>query len=220
MLHLHVPKYKTLEVISKSSPEYISFSQGTVKLHGTPAPIKKHVQERLQSSDFDFYQDVRGIYSLRLKIAEKLSSKYSKAFLPEHIMISHGAISGITAICLSLLAAGDEVIVPEPAYPSYRNIILFSKAVPVFIKGYYRAEGRWNFDFENILRSITPCTRMIVISNPSNPTGMCLSHEDIMALKSLCQDRGSILFLMKSMTIISTKAPFILSRRMFWIPIM
>ncbi len=190
MLMLDLPKYKTIEAISNSSKEYISFSQGTIKISGTPAPIKKHIQEKLESDSLDYYQYVGGIYSLRTKIAEKLSKKHNVLIKPEQIIISHGSIGGITAICLTLLKEGDEVIIPTPFYPSYRNIILFSKAIPIFVEGYIREQSAWKFDIERIKQSITSKTKMLILSNPSNPSGVCLNKEAIHELKQWCECHG------------------------------
>ena len=190
MLKLDLPKYKTIESISNSSKEYISFSQGTVKISGTPALIKKHIQEKLESDSLDYYQYVGGILSLRTKIAEKLSINHSVVIKPEQVIISHGSIGGITAICLTLLQEGDEVLVPSPFYPSYRNIVLFSKATPVYVEGYIRENNAWRFDFERIKHSATSKTKMLILSNPSNPTGVCLSRREILEIKQWCEQNG------------------------------
>ncbi len=184
MLKLGLPKYKTIESISSSSEEYISFSQGTVKISGTPALIKQHIREKLESDSLDYYQYVGGIYPLRTKIAGKCGVK------PEQVIISHGSIGGITAICLTLLKQGDEVIIPTPFYPSYRNIILFSKAVPVYVEGYVQEKDSWRFDLDSIKQSATSKTKMIILSNPSNPTGVCLKREDLLLLKQWCEQKG------------------------------
>lgn len=179
-----LPKYKTIESISGTSKEYISFSQGTVRIAGTPSPIKRHLMEKLESDALDYYQYVGGIYPLRTKLAEKNGVK------PEQVVISHGSIGGITAICLTLLKTGDEVIVPAPYYPSYRNIILFSKAVPVYAEAYRRERGRWVFDLESVKNCTTSKTKMIILSNPSNPTGALLTMREVNDLKQWCEEKG------------------------------
>lgn len=176
MLKLDLPKYKTIE--SLCSSEYISFSQGTVKISGTPPLIKKAMQEKLDSDIVDYYQYVGGIAPLRAKIADKLTKRHGVSIKPEQVMISHGSIGGITAICLTLLQKGDEVIIPIPFYPSYRNIVLFSKAVPVYV------------ELERVKEAVTPKTKMILLSNPSNPSGVCLSKEEVLSLKSWCEEKG------------------------------
>jgi aspartate/methionine/tyrosine aminotransferase len=189
MLKLDLPKYKTIESISSTSQEYISFSQGTVKISGTPALIKKHIQEKLEGDSLDYYQYVGGIYALRSKIADKLSKNHDVTIKPEQVIISHGSIGALTAICLTLLEAGDEVLVPAPFYPSYRNIILFSKATPVYVEGYIMEQNAWSFDVERVKQAATSKTKMIILSNPSNPSGVCLSKKEILELKHWCEQK-------------------------------
>ena len=79
---------------------------------------------------------------------------------------------------------------PAPFYPSYRNIILFSKATPVYVEGYIRECNTWRFDIERVKEAATINTKMIILSNPSNPTGVCLSKKEIFDLKVWCEQKG------------------------------
>ncbi len=187
---LHLPRYKNIELISHSIDGCISLSQGAVKIGGTPQLIKEHIREILQSEVVDFYQYVGGILPLRQKIAKRISEIKGCCCETENIMITHGAIGGITAICLALLQSGDEVILPEPAYPSYRNIILFSKAHPIYVESYLREKNNWYFDLDAIKKKTTEKTKMIIISHPSNPTGMILQKESMIALREWCENKG------------------------------
>lgn len=185
-----MPRYKAIETIAKSEPGYISFSQGTVKIEGTPQVIKDHVRDLLRSDIGDYYQYVGGIYDLREQIAIDLSEKFRCLYTTDHILITHGSIGGITNACLALLNNGDQVILPEPSYPSYYNIIKFAKAEPVFVQGFIREENQWRFDLESIIKAVTPQTRMIIISNPVNPCGICLSEQAVLSLKEFCEHAG------------------------------
>jgi len=64
MLQLELPRYKSIEALAHADPEFISFSQGTVRVGGTPLPIKAHVQSLLASDIADYYQFVGGYLSL------------------------------------------------------------------------------------------------------------------------------------------------------------
>jgi aspartate/methionine/tyrosine aminotransferase len=189
MLKLDLPKYKEIESISRRSEGCISFSQGAVRIGGTPRLIKEHIQQKLESDVFDYYQCVGGIQPLREKIAQKLSEKHQIVINPEQVIVTHGSIGGITAVCLTLLKEGDEVIIPIPFYPSYRNIVLFSKAIPVFTEGYTKKDNVWKFDLETIKQAVSSKTKMLILSNPSNPSGVTLTKEELLSLKSWCEDR-------------------------------
>ena len=187
MLQLTMPRYKKIEAISKESKDCISFSQGAVRVGGTPQVIKDHVKNLLSEDCADYYQNVGGIYPLRQKIAQELSEKFRRVFTSDSILVTHGSIGGITNLCLSLLKQGDEVILPEPTYPSYQNIIRFSKGMPVFIPGFIEEKGAWRFDLSSIVKAVTKRTKMIILPNPSNPLGVCLKKDDIQALINFCQ---------------------------------
>ncbi|WP_068469403.1 pyridoxal phosphate-dependent aminotransferase [Candidatus Protochlamydia phocaeensis] len=190
MLHLELPKYKMIEQISKTSPEYISFSQGAVKVGGTPAEIKAHVASLLETDCCDYYQSVAGLYPLREKIAQRLTEKFGPLFTPEHILVTHGSIGGITALCLSLLKEGDEVLLPEPTYPSYRNIILFSKGQPIFTPAFFEDKEGWMLNLDALEHARTSRTKMLILPNPSNPCGFCLSTQDLLQLKAWGEAHG------------------------------
>lgn len=185
-----MPRYKSIETIAKSSPDYISFSQGTVKVDGTPQVIKDYIRDLLQSDVVDYYQHVGGIYALRQQIANDLSFKFGCVFTPEHVIVTHGSIGGITNACLALLKTGDQVILPEPGYPSYCNIIKFAKAEPLLVQGFFREEEDWKFDVNAIIQAVTPRTKMIILSNPANPCGICLKEQDIVNLRNFCEKSG------------------------------
>ena len=195
MLHLELPKYKKIESISKSRPDSISFSQGTVRVGGTPKLIKDYIAKLLMEDTVDYYQDGSGLSSLRKKIASDLSIKYDVILEEENILITHGALGGITNICLTLLKEGDEVIIPVPNYPSYRNIIHFSKGKPRFVPAFIQHENKWLFDINQIKQAITERTKIVILSNPSNPCGICLCKKTILAIKDLCESHGIYLLL-------------------------
>lgn len=190
MLHLELPRYKSIEAIASANKEMISFSQGALKMGGTPKAIKEHIQGMLNTDTLDYYQFVGGIYPLRAKLAEKLSQKFSCTVKVENILITHGAIGALTNLCLTLLKNGDEVILPEPIYPSYRNIVKFSKATPVYIQGFIEQNNAWVFDLEQIKKAYSPRTKMLILSNPCNPCGTYLKQAELEELKNWCEQKG------------------------------
>lgn len=195
MLRLELPRYKKIEVISKTNTGTISFSQGAVKVGGTPSTIKEHIRSLLSQDIVDYYQNGAGLDALREKIAENLSLKHKISLTADNILITHGAIGGITNICLTLLQDGDQVLIPEPTYPSYRNIVRFSKAEPIFPPAFIENGNQWILDLDILREAITPKTKMIILSNPSNPCGFGLSQETLNTLVALCEEKGIYLLL-------------------------
>ncbi len=187
MLCLNLPKYKTIEQMARKNPECISFSQGAVKVGGTPMEIKDYVSQILKQDIVDYYQPVAGIDLLREKLASVLSNKHAANISARNIIVTHGAIGALTTICLTLLAQGDEVLLPEPTYPSYLNVVTFSKALPKFVPAYLEDQNGWRFDIEAIREATNSRTRMIILSNPSNPCGVCLNAGELFSLKNWCE---------------------------------
>lgn len=92
------------------------------------------------------------------------------------------------AINLSVMALadeGDEIIIPEPYFLSYPEICKIYGVKPVKVV----SKDDFSLDIEGIENAITPKTRAVIISNPSNPTGKVYGHDELRALQKLCLDR-------------------------------
>lgn len=192
MIKLQTPAFKKIEVQAQATPGCISFSQGALRVGGVPAPIREYAREILKTDKADYYVNGLGIMPLREKIATYLQQKHGVVINPQHVFITHGGVGGLTSIFLTLLEAGDEVILPAPTYPVYQNIIKMSKANPIFVNAAFtRDEGNgkssWVFDFDRVKAAVTSKTKMIVIANPTNPTGMSFGEKDVRNLKDLCE---------------------------------
>lgn len=194
MIELGMPQIKKIEAIARSKKNCISFAQGTMRFGGVHQHIKEYARQILLTDKADYYQDPLGLFSLRQKIAGKLSKEHNISLDVDNIMVSHGAIGALTAFCLTYLQHGDEVIIPEPAYPAYENIASFCKAKSVFVPAFSmqaNAQGQyyWKFDLDKIQEAFSSKTKMIIISNPSNPCGTYLSKDEILQLKRFCDSK-------------------------------
>lgn len=192
MLQIRLPELKRLEVIAQNTPGCISFSQGALRIGGIPQEIKDHMKDVLSTDKTDYYQPGVGMMALREKLAKQLSDQHNVSLSAQNIIISHGGIGAISTACATLLDAGDEVIIPEPAYPPYKNIVTICKAMPVFVPAYDEIQNSsgeisWVLNIEKLKDAITTKTKMIILANPSNPTGSCLAKQDLILLKELCE---------------------------------
>jgi aspartate/methionine/tyrosine aminotransferase len=89
------------------------------------------------------------------------------------VLVTNGGIHGLYILCLSLLDPGDEVLIPDPAWPPAAGNILAARGVPV---GYRLHESSgWQPDLDEVEGAITPKTRVLYINSPSNPTGGVLT---------------------------------------------
>lgn len=129
------------------------------------------------------YAAMPGDVLLRQRIAEKAFKLYNYELDPtSEITITAGGTQAIFTAIGAFVGKGDEVIIIEPAYDSYKpSIELFGgKAVP-----YALTAPDYTLDWDELEKLITPSTKMLLFNNPHNPTGRVFNKEDILALKKL-----------------------------------
>lgn len=205
MLEIPLSGIKRIEEIAKSSDEYISLSQGSIKVGGIPQQIKDYVSELLKGDQTDYYESCWGIRPLREKLAEVLSAQYKTDISVNQVLPTHGCIGGLSLLYLSILSPGDEVVIPEPAYPAYGLLTQATRAVPVYVSVLRQAQDdrdpvqdgtvSWKFDIEKIKAAVTEKTKIIVFSNPWNPLGIVVSKEEIRQLLAWCEQKGIYLII-------------------------
>ncbi len=119
------------------------------------------------------YNPPSGLPALRQALAVEAGRQRGVQFAPEQVVIAPGTKPMLLLPMLALLEAGDEVIYPDPGFPSYVAAIgiVGAKPVPVPLV----EERGFDLDLEALDASLSPRTRMIILSSPSNPTGGILS---------------------------------------------
>ena len=124
------------------------------------------------------YAPPMGLPALRAKIADNLSQLGGGAFAAEDILVTNGASSGIYAAMVAVLNPGDEVLLHDPTYSLYCDVALSVGAVPVFVP--WTAALR--LDMAAMEQAVTPRTRMFVLNNPVNPTGIAFTADEMQAI--------------------------------------
>eukprot|EP00929_Paragymnodinium_shiwhaense_P008483 TRINITY_DN11243_c0_g1_i1.p1 TRINITY_DN11243_c0_g1~~TRINITY_DN11243_c0_g1_i1.p1 ORF type:complete len:409 (+),score=78.54 TRINITY_DN11243_c0_g1_i1:63-1289(+) len=132
------------------------------------------------------YTVVQGDTKLRKAIAHYLKTKKNVSYAPEEICISNGGKQCIYQGCLAVLNEGDEVLVPTPCWVSYVDIARLCRGVPVLVEtkateGYMLKPEA----LEAALRKSGAKSKMLVLCNPSNPTGAVLSAADLEAIAAV-----------------------------------
>ena len=141
----------------------------------TPEYIKKYVATKL---DQNRYTPVGGIYELREAIAKHCTGFYGSNFTPENVMVVAGGKPGLYLSLLAIINPGDEVILPCPAWVSYKYIIELAGGVVV------EARLAENFDLNvtEIESKLSEKTKAIIINSPNNPTGSVYSPASLRKL--------------------------------------
>lgn len=132
---------------------------------------------------FNQYAPMAGLPALRQALAAKMAHFQQVTVDPDtEITITPGATYAIyTAFC-TLLQAGDEVIVPEPAYDSYIPNIISNGGVPVSVA---LNSTDFSMDWDKVFAAVGPKTKAIIINNPHNPLGSTWKEEDFLQLIKL-----------------------------------
>lgn len=137
------------------------------------------------------YVHMSGLESLRSQICKIKTKLYNHPLeAAKNICITAGATQAIfTAIC-AFIHAGDEVIIIEPAYDSYRPSIELAGGIPI---AYELKAPDFKVDWDNFRQLLSDKTRMIIINSPHNPTGTVLEKDDLSQLESIVKDRDIVL---------------------------
>lgn len=132
------------------------------------------------------YVHMAGYGPLREAIAAKVERLYgTKISAADEVTITPGGTYAIYSSITAVINPGDEVILFEPAYDSYRPNIEINGGVPVIIK---LQHPTYSIDWNEVRSKITPRTRMIMLNSPHNPTGSVLAENDIEQLRFIVQD--------------------------------
>ena len=140
----------------------------------TPQCIKEACFKALCDGQTHYTHSL-GLLELREAISADYENTYGVPVTPDRILIASGTSTAMLLLFSALLEEGDELILPNPYYPCYPNIIKYAGGVPVFVD--VLEEEGFQYIPEMISPKIGPRTKGILINSPSNPTGNVLSGE-------------------------------------------
>lgn len=123
------------------------------------------------------YTPPAGIPELRAAIAEDAGRRRGIQIQPEEVVVSPGGKPNLFFPTLALVEPGDEVIYPNPGFPTYEAMIKVAGGIPVAVP--LLEENNFSFDLDAFNRLINPRTRMIILNSPSNPTGGIIPIKDL-----------------------------------------
>ncbi|MDR2447643.1 MAG: pyridoxal phosphate-dependent aminotransferase [Treponema sp.] len=134
------------------------------------------------------YTPTPGIIPLREAIARYCEDYKKVKTCPEEIVVVPGGKPIIFFTMLMLTQPGDEVIYPNPGFPIYESVIKFSGAKPVPMP--LLQKNNFSVDKDQLKRDINSKTKLIILNNPSNPTGGMIKREDIIAIADMARGKG------------------------------
>ena len=133
------------------------------------------------------YNPPAGIPALRQALAEDAGRRRGVRFTPEQVVVAPGTKMLLLLPMLALLESGDQVIYPDPGFPSYAAAIGLAAATPVPVP--LLEQRGFDLDLEAFDASLSPRTRMIILNSPGNPTGNVLSSQTLAHIAEVARQR-------------------------------
>jgi aspartate aminotransferase len=175
--------------LKEAGKDVISLSIGEPDFN-TPEEIKEFGKLAIDEN-YSHYSPVPGYLDLRKAICKKFERDNGLVFTPEQIVVSTGAKQSIFQVVMATVNPGDEVIIPTPYWVSYKPIADFAEAKVIYINTLL--EDDFKVTPKQLREAITPKTKMIMFSSPSNPTGMLYTKEELEAIAEVLRENPNVL---------------------------
>lgn len=168
--------------LKQSGKDIIDFSIGEPDFE-IPAESKHAINTALVQGKTK-YDKVAGLVKLRKAIVHKLKTENSLLYDIDNIVVSSGAKHAITNTLIALLNPNDEVLIPKPYWVSYPEMVKLVGGKPVFIDT--QKENGYRITPKIMERKLSDKTKILFLTNPSNPTGMVYSHNELLSIGEFC----------------------------------
>lgn len=162
--------------------DVIGFGAGEPDFN-TPDHIKAAAEQAIQNN-VTRYTPASGTLSLKKAICDRMLADCGVEYKPSQVVVSSGAKHCVYLALRTLVNPGDEIILPAPFWVSYLELIKMVGGEPVVVTT--EESAQFKLTPEQLRASITPKTKAIILNNPSNPTGMMYSREELQALADVC----------------------------------
>ena len=136
------------------------------------------------------YTPTAGIPELREAIAGDVARSRAIDVGPEQVVVTPGGKPIMFFSILALVEEGDEVLLPNPAFPIYESMVNFVGGRPVFVP--LRQEHGFRFDLDEFEAGLGERTRLVILNSPANPTGGALTAGDIAGLADILRGRPDV----------------------------
>jgi len=134
------------------------------------------------------YTPSSGTLKLRQAICRKLERDNNVSYTPDEIIVSNGAKHALYNIFQALLNPGDEVIIPQPYWLSYPEMVKMADGIPVYVDTC--EENNFKITPESLEKAVTSKTKAFVLNNPSNPNGCVYTRDELEKIAQLAVKYG------------------------------
>ncbi len=137
------------------------------------------------------YTHNAGLPELRESIAEYLYTNFQVHYNPAHeLMVTIGSSEALDLALRVLINEGDEILVPAPCYVSYSPITNLGGGVAVEVETF--AHNNFKLTPDSLLASLTPRSKVLILSYPSNPTGGIMTYEDWLPIAKIAEEHNLV----------------------------
>jgi aspartate aminotransferase len=155
----------------------------------TPQFIKDAATKAIADGETK-YTPIDGTPALKAAIQRKFDRENSLQYDASQILVTSGAKQALFNLCLGLLSAGDEAIIPAPYWVSYPDMVKMADAEPIIIQT--GIEDDFKITPQQLADAITVNTRLLILNSPCNPTGASYSQAELQALGAVLADHPNI----------------------------
>lgn len=174
------------EMIAEGKP-VIKFSAGEPDFN-TPSDIKEAAIRALTNNQTHYCSN-KGIAELRKKLQKYIRMQTGVTYDSEtEILITSGAAEALNNVIMSFVDRDDEVIILEPAFVSYNNLVAEAGGREVRLQ--LEPEDHFQINIERLRAAITNKTKMLILNNPSNPTGAVFAKESLAEIARLSEEKN------------------------------
>ncbi len=154
-------------------------------------PTPQHVKEAGKAAideNFTGYVAADGILELKVAIQDEIETTRGYRPSTNQILILPGAKPGIYFTMIGTTNSGEEIIYPDPGFPTYESVTKYIGATPVPIP--LKEENEFRLNPEDIAQKITPKTKLIILNSPQNPTGSVMTKEELLKIAELSEENN------------------------------
>ncbi|MEP7178537.1 MAG: aminotransferase class I/II-fold pyridoxal phosphate-dependent enzyme [Pseudonocardiales bacterium] len=170
----------------------------------TPPAIRLAAHASIETG-YTHYAHPNGDPELRDALASLLNDEHGAAFTREQVLVTHGGTGGLAAAILAIVDPEDRIVIPDPTYSLYADLIRLAGGTPVPVA--LRSDLHWNLD---LLADELRGAKAFVFCNPSNPTGIVHTRDEIEALAGLLADTDTLVLSDEAYSdLVYTDAPFV-----------
>jgi len=163
--------------------EDVAFLSWAKPTSDTPEHIKKAAVTAIKKGLVGGYSENAGLIELRKEIVKKLKKDNNVDADVSQLLVTIGAVEGLSAAMMALVNPGDEVILPSPTYSTHIRQVILASGKPVLVPT-IEEEG-FILDIDAIRDAVTPKTKAIMYCSPSNPAGAVFSEKSLRQLADI-----------------------------------